>query len=167
MNGATISDCGAFRYRLWRYWQGDKPLVFVMLNPSTADANADDPTIRKCIGFAKRYGYGGIEVLNLYAYRATKPADLKAAGYLVGPDNDKHFQAVIDSQMEAGRTENWICAWGANARGLVRPLDVLEMLRMNGVRPRALHFTNDGIPAHPLMLSYGCGLKYIDAGVNA
>jgi hypothetical protein len=165
---AVISACGKFRYRLWRYWDEAKPpMVFVMLNPSTADAHNDDPTIRKCIGFAKRYGYGGIEILNLYAYRATKPADLKAAGYLVGPDNDKHFQAVINSQMESGRNNNWICAWGANARGLSRQTEVSELLRVNGIRPRALHFTNDGIPAHPLMLPYGCGLKYIDIGTNA
>jgi hypothetical protein len=168
MKGAILSDCGAFRYRLWRYWEPERsPMVFIMLNPSTADANEDDPTIRKCIGFAKRYSHGGIEVLNLYAYRATKPAALKAAGFLVGPDNDRHLQAVIDSQMENGRRDNFVCAWGANARGLARPLDVLDMLRTNGVRARALHFTNDGIPAHPLMLPYGCGLKYIDAGVAA
>lgn len=166
MNGAILSDCGKFRYRLWRYWDASKsPLVFVMLNPSTADANADDPTIRKCIGFAKRYNHGGIEVLNLYAYRATKPADLKKAGYPVGPENDAHIATVVQDHADAH--SNVICAWGANAKGLSRPDAVLRLLRNLGVRPRALHFTNDGIPAHPLMLPYGSGLKYIDAGVVA
>lgn len=164
--GATISQCGAFRYRLWRRWdEFGAPLIFVMLNPSTADAMQDDPTIRKCIGFAQRLGYGGIEVLNLYAYRATKPADLKRAGYLVGPANDAHIADVI--QDHASERDNVICAWGANARGLSRPGDVLRLLRNLGVRARALQFTNDGIPAHPLMLPYACGLKYIDAGVEA
>src|SRR5437868_12651695 len=70
---AVISPCGKFRYRLTRQWGEGAALPFVMLNPSTADAEQDDPTIRKCVGFAKRMGYDGIEVVNLYAYRATKP----------------------------------------------------------------------------------------------
>jgi hypothetical protein len=163
--GATISKCGAFRYRLWRRWdEFGSAMIFVMLNPSTADADKDDPTIRKCIGFAERHGFGGIEILNLYAYRATKPADLKRAGWLVGPENDAHIATVVQDH---GRGDNVVCAWGANARGMSRPDDVLRLLRNLGARPRALQFTTDGIPCHPLMLPYGCGLKYIDAGVTA
>ena len=86
--GALLSSCGTYRYRLWRYWHTERePLIFIMLNPSTADAMQDDPTIRKCIGFAKRLGFGGIEVVNLFAYRATDPRDLRANGYQVGPDD--------------------------------------------------------------------------------
>lgn len=165
MKGAVISNCGAFRYRLWRYWDQPKgALVFIMLNPSTADADDDDPTIRKCMGFARHLGFGGIEIVNLFAYRATKPKELKAAGYLVGPENDRHILAVVEAH--ASLRDNVICAWGANARGLSRPGAVMSMLSSQGVRPRALHFTDDGIPAHPLMLPYACGLKYVHAGVG-
>jgi hypothetical protein len=67
-SGAVLSDCGQYRYRLWRVWDDCLPLmVFVMQNPSTATADADDPTIRKCIGFAKRHGYGGVSVRNVFA----------------------------------------------------------------------------------------------------
>lgn len=164
--GAIISDCGTFRYSLWRIWdEALPPLIFLMLNPSTADHEQDDPTARKGMGFARRLGFGGIYFLNLYAYRATQPADLKRAGYPVGPENDAHIATVI--QDHACERDNVICAWGANARGMSRPGDVLRLLRNLGVRPRALQFTNDGIPCHPLMLPYACGLKYIDAGIAA
>jgi hypothetical protein len=77
-SGAELSACRTYRYRLWRQWDADlAPVVWVMLNPSTADESADDPTIRKCIGFAQRWGYGGIEVVNLYAYRSPDPRQLK------------------------------------------------------------------------------------------
>jgi hypothetical protein len=77
---ATFSDCRKFRYTLTRVWDETKPIVaFIGLNPSTADESVDDPTIRRCIGFAKSWGYGGLLMLNLYAYRATKPADMWAA----------------------------------------------------------------------------------------
>lgn len=151
--GAVLSDCGRFRYRLWRRWADAAPLPFVMLNPSTADANEDDPTIRKCIGFAQRLGYGGIEVVNLFAVRATKPADLKASGYQVGPDNDKHVAEVCAPSRPV------VCAWGVNARGLSRPSAVLALMRLAGAVPHALKLTDDGIPWHPLMLPYSCQLQ--------
>ncbi|TMF61888.1 MAG: DUF1643 domain-containing protein, partial [Chloroflexi bacterium] len=70
VRGATFSADRRYRYRLWRRWDGARPVVaFVMLNPSTADARRDDPTIRRCIGFAKSWGFGGVEVVNLFAYR--------------------------------------------------------------------------------------------------
>jgi hypothetical protein len=154
---AVISDCGAFRYRLTRNWTDDTAsvLLFVMLNPSTADADIDDPTIRKCIGFAKRLGYGGIEVVNLYAYRATDPKELKAAGYQLGPDNDRHTMAAIR------RAANVALAWGANARGMIRPDIVLRMVREAGVTPMALRRLADWVPEHPLMLPYTCTLQPI------
>lgn len=75
--GAVISECGLYRYRLWRIWDDSKPLcMFVMHNPSTADAQEDDPTIRRCVGFAKSWGYGGIYIGNLSPYRATKPTEM-------------------------------------------------------------------------------------------
>lgn len=150
--GALLSECGKFRYRLWRRWDAElQPLGFVMLNPSTADATDDDQTIRKCVGFAKRLGYGAIEVVNLYAYRATKPKDLRAAGYPVGPDNDTHIEWVA-----AHTGGKMICAWGSNAKGLARPDEVLKSLRAWGVAPLALQINDGGIPAHPVMLPYAC-----------
>lgn len=147
--GAILSDCGTFRYRLWRRWSSNvKPIAFVMLNPSTADAEEDDPTIRKCIGFATRLGQGAIEVVNLFAYRATKPADLKKAGYQRGPENFRH---IIDACKGSAVT---ICAWGAHARGLQQPSMVLDVLQQHGVQPMALALTEDCIPRHPLMLGY-------------
>lgn len=149
--GAIISECGAFRYRLWRRWSSNvKPVAFIMLNPSTADASEDDPTIRKCIGFATRIGQGAVEVVNLFAFRATKPADLKAGGFRRGPDNYRH---IIEACEGAALT---ICGWGAHARGLSQPAMVLDILKQHGIETHALAFTEDGIPRHPLMLPYSC-----------
>lgn len=156
---ATISDCGAYRYRLSRTWAVQHAtMAFVMLNPSTADADVDDPTIRKCIGFATRSGYGGIEVVNLYAYRATDPKNLRAAGYPVGPDNDEHTEAVCRQATTV------VCAWGVNAEGLSRPAEVLRMLKGWGIKPRALRINQRGTPLHPLMLPYSCQLVELGGG---
>jgi hypothetical protein len=154
--GALISDCGKYRYALFRQWDDSKRrLPFIMLNPSTADAETDDPTIRKCIGFAERLGFGGIQVFNLYAYRATKPAELRANGYQVGPQNDICMTTWLKLEKldERGYV---ICAWGANARGLSRPEHVKSHLALAGVRLRALRLLPDGVPEHPLMLPYSC-----------
>ena len=142
---AIISDCGKFRYRLARRWGDGPALVFVMLNPSTADASKDDPTIRRCLGFARSHEFNAIEVVNLFAYRATDPKDLKRAGYPVGPDNDQHIAEVAQA---AGA----VClAWGANAQDLERPQIVLPLLRSLGVQPKCLAITSKGHPQHPLM----------------
>jgi hypothetical protein len=107
---ATISECGRYRYHLERSW-ASKPdyLLWVMLNPSTADATKNDATIRRCIGFAQRLGYTGILVGNLYALRATNPRALRAPpGGIdaVGPENNRWLR------MLAGRASKIICAWG-------------------------------------------------------
>ena len=141
---------------LGRSWDIGLPsLAFVMLNPSTADADQDDPTIRKCIGFADRLGYGGIEVANLFGFRATDPTVLKKAGYQVGPENDYWLRRMIHGGQPV------VCAWGANARGLSRPAEVLGIIRRDSGRPMALALTDDGIPRHPLMLPYSCTLSEI------
>lgn len=158
ISGALISDCGTFRYKLWRIWDESLPmLVFVMLNPSTADASINDPTIVKCIGFAERNGYGGIMVVNLFAYRATKPADLKKVGWLAGPDNEVAILSEAAGADGSGGTV--VCAWGAHARGLAAASETLALLRRLGIKPKALAFTDDGIPRHPLMLPYSCTLQ--------
>lgn len=144
---ATVSTCGTFRYRLGRRWaDGGKPLVFIMLNPSTADAQQDDATIRRCRHFALTHGFSALEVVNLYAFRATKPVDLKRASYPVGPDNDEHIAAAV-------RGAGSVCvAWGANARELERPQVVLPLIRRLGAEPVCLRITRSGYPQHPLML---------------
>lgn len=153
IRSAEISHCGEFRYRLKRVWGEGKPLVFVMLNPSTADANIDDATIRRCIGFAKSHGFNAIDVVNLFAYRATKPSELRLAGYPVGELNDQHIQGAVGS---GGKV---IVAWGDNGRGLNRSDAVLRLIRSLGVQPYALKITKKGIPSHPLMLRSDCKLQ--------
>jgi hypothetical protein len=151
---AVISPCGQFRYRLGRRWADGPELVFVMLNPSTADAERDDPTIRRCIAFAKAHGYSAIEVVNLFAYRATDPSDLRAAGCPVGPENDRH----IDEAMP--ELPGVVCvAWGDRARGLARPGEVLRIIERALAIPCSLAVTKHGMPAHPLMLRADCCLQ--------
>ena len=108
---AIISEDGKYRYRLDRFWSGEHALVFVMLNPSTADANIDDPTIRRCMGFARREGAGGIIVVNLFALRATDPFLLTTATNPIGPQNREIVASVFDAARRQGVPI--ICAWGA------------------------------------------------------
>ena len=139
---ACLSACGTYRYRLRR---GAAPhLGFVMLNPSTADATADDPTIARCCGFARREGLGGIDVVNLYAYRSTVPAALHQVRDPVGPDNDPwlvHF---------AKWHRRIVCAWGAGAPDEERVLEVTQLLAHYGAQLLCLGVTKDGSPRHPL-----------------
>lgn len=149
---ASISECGRYRFELGRSWDDSLPsLVFVMLNPSTADADVDDPTIRKCVGFAQRFGYGSMAVANLFAYRATDPAELKRAGYPVHPEEDDRLEQLCtdwDGQSTI------VCAWGSNAKGLARVQRVRELLTRGGNTIMALHMNADGTPAHPLYQPY-------------
>lgn len=108
---AELSECGEYRYRLSRIWdEAKKPLTFIMLNPSTADAELDDPTIRRCMGFAEREQAGGVVVVNLYGFRATKPFDLFQATDPIGPGNDRALKRA------ARQAKSIVCAWGAHAR---------------------------------------------------
>lgn len=143
--GAKISDCGQYRYRLERGDVSDRPLTFVMLNPSTADADTDDPTIRRCAGFQKAWGFKGFVVVNLYAWRATKPADLRKAQDPYGPDNYTEVQRAV---REAGMV---VCGWGAKgARPAVRRVQVIA--GRAGVTLHCLRETKGGHPGHPLYL---------------
>lgn len=141
---AHISSCGRYRYMLRRSWSGDPRAVFVMLNPSTADALQDDPTIRRCIGFAKAWGCGGLWVGNLYAYRATNPRDLWTVDDPVGPDNDLWLASCA-----LGVAGPVVAAWGAHAR----PDRVDAVRRLPGMGSlEALGVTTAGAPRHPLYL---------------
>lgn len=144
MAGQTIfSPCRTYRYALWREWiGGDGYAMFVGLNPSTADEMRDDPTIRRCVSFAKSWGYAGLCMANLFAYRATQPKDMKAAADPIGPENDDHLQALAH---EAGVV---VAAWGANGTHKGRDLEVCELLPSL----HCLALTKDGHPGHPLYL---------------
>ena len=147
--GAIFSPCGRFRFALWRRWNLNLPvLAFGCLNPSKAGVEIEDPTSLKFRGFAQRLGYGGYATWNLYAFRATDPADLRAAGYPVGEENDAYIEVI---SLVAGLT---VCGWGGNAAKLSRPSEVTSILRRLGVQPHALRVNGDGTPAHPLYLPY-------------
>jgi hypothetical protein len=143
---AVISACGQYRYRLTRWWGGGKFLFlpFVMLNPSTADADIDDPTIRRCMAFARRENAGGIIVVNLYAFRATKPAMLKTTSDPVGPGNYDHLEIMA---IESDRTPI-VCAWGAGANDAAQ--EFLEIAEQQSSYLVCLGKTKDGHPRHPL-----------------
>jgi hypothetical protein len=146
----TGSPCRRYRYALTRTWDSARPsAVFVMLNPSTADAWTPDPTIRRCIGYAKHWQAGGLTVLNAFALRSPNPVALKG-GQPVGPDNDRVIAAVL----AAGGPGPVIVAWGSDET-LVRTgrdLAVLDLLHAAGVTPRCLGLTKEGYPRHPLYL---------------
>jgi hypothetical protein len=146
---ARLSPDGVYRYALWREWK--QPLTqptwatFVMLNPSTADHELDDPTIRRCVSFAHRLGATGLVVINLYAFRATAPVDLWLAADPVGPDADTTLREFL--ALSARHGGPLIAAWGAHARAD----RVAAVLAMPGAhRFQALGHTKAGAPRHPL-----------------
>jgi len=145
MSGGALIE-GPYRYWLWRHWGGGGRVCFVMLNPSTADAEDDDPTIRRCIGFAQAVGAGALEVVNLFAFRATDWRELERAADPVGPENDAHIE-------NAARAASMvICAWGARPFAKARARKVFKLLLALHVQPLCLRHTLDGSPHHPLRL---------------
>ena len=149
--GAELSPCGRYRTLLWRRWDKSKPrLVFIMLNPSTADAEVDDATIRLCMGRARRMGCGGIRVANLFTLRATDPRQLKVARDPVGPGAD---QALVSSIV--GLPRMVIAAWGDGGAYLGREAEALSILCWDYAVPLyCLGLTNAGHPKHPLRIPY-------------
>jgi len=156
--GAEISPDGIYRYRLWRKWKRDNriaffgKLVIVMLNPSTADGLEDDPTIRKCVGFADRNGYDEIMVLNLFAFRATDPRALtRFDGSIIGTENYDRFDSEIPGR-------DVLCAWGGEVAkkrlAFGAAVGVERVLAAEPRRTFCLGKTAAGIPRHPLMLAY-------------
>lgn len=147
LGSAILSDCERYRYVLGREWAVGPTAVFVMLNPSIADALHDDPTIRRCLHYARDWGCGALTVVNLYAWRATDPAELWTADDPVGPENDAHLVAAATI---AGDTAGpLVGAWGANAKA-DRIAKVLALPGMD--RLTALGVTKSGQPRHPLYL---------------
>jgi hypothetical protein len=149
-SGAIISPCGAYRYHLWRRWDDCLPtMVWVMLNPSTADASVDDPTIRRCIGFAKREGCGGISVLNVFALRATDPSELLRHPDPFGPENESY----LGYARQVALMTILVLGWGAKMtdRRLRHHYRCAETLVVTQ-KPKCFGTTKSGDPRHPLYL---------------
>jgi len=143
MSNAALSACRTYRYDLCRGWGDPKRMVaFIGLNPSTADETKEDPTIRRCIGFAKAWGYGGIHMLNLFAFRATDPKAMKTADDPVGPLNDYYIMGV---HMLCEKT---VAAWGSHGGYMDRSAAVRKLIP----ELYCLKTNRDGQPAHPLYL---------------
>jgi hypothetical protein len=149
---AIFSPDMKYRYLLTREWESDSPmkLVVIGLNPSTATAEVDDPTIRRCIGYAKREMYGGLVMLNLFAFRATDPREMIRAAAegvdVVGPANN----AVIAQVITPGR--NTLCAWGAHGEMQWRGEQLTKALVSYGANLMSFGTTKRGQPKHPLYL---------------
>lgn len=145
---AQISRCGRYRYSLTRVWDADAgQLIFCMLNPSTADAEIDDPTIRRCMAFARRERRGGIYIVNLFALRTPRPFDLWAADDRVG-GVDAERELAFAAEYAARQGVPIVCAWGAAAKG--RGSFTIDMMRSRGAGLVCLGKTKDGSPRHPL-----------------
>jgi hypothetical protein len=144
---AVFSHCRRYRYSLWRIWSGllstgKGYALFVGLNPSTADETFDDPTIRRCVGFARSWGYDGLCMANLFAFRATDPAEMLSQADPVGEENDRY---LVECAAGAGVV---VTAWGVCGVHRGRDLEVRALLP-------DLHYlklTKDGHPSHPLYL---------------
>jgi hypothetical protein len=154
-SSAVISDDKKHRYILSRQWGDSKKLIFVMLNPSTADANEDDPIIRRCIGFAKKFNYDGIIVLNLFSYRATNPKVLKEVSWLDLNTNDSYlyFDETINKQSDV------VLAYGSNGNLYGQDLKAYRIIRELTKNIYCLELTKYGIPKHPLYLKSSCELQ--------
>lgn len=151
---AVISDCGKYRYLLRRTWDHSKPrCLYVMLNPSTADAEVDDATIRSCIRLAKGMGYGSFEVVNIFGLRATDPAELAKADDPLGPLNERIVSAAID------RCDIVILAWGAHQMAARKATFLIGHIRARKPAVYCLGKTKAGAPKHPLYIKSGTPLE--------
>lgn len=144
-SGAEFSDCRKYRYILWRRWAWEgygNQVMFIGLNPSTADEREDDPTIRRCVRFAKDWGFGGLLMMNAFAFRATDPKGMKAAADPVGPSNDEAFGYWCT---QVGLI---VAAWGSHCSNERE----WQVCRAIGGPIHCLGRTKAGRPKHPLYL---------------
>lgn len=150
LRSAVFSPCRTYRYSLSRVWNPRlPPVMFVGLNPSTADEQQDDPTVRRCVGFVRKWNFGGLILVNLFAYRSTDPAGLLEIDDPVGPENDKH---ILTSAHAAGRV---VLAWGTKGSFLDRDQHVISLLP----DAHCLGVTKNGHPKHPLYLADNTGVR--------
>ncbi|MBS1807523.1 MAG: DUF1643 domain-containing protein [Acidobacteria bacterium] len=145
---ALYSACEIYRYKLTRRWSDGPTLAFLMLNPSTATEAISDPTVARCEERARRGGYGGLAVINLFALRSTDPKVLYTHPDPVGEHNDN---AIVEVAKES---EKLICAWGAHGKLLGRAETIQKILRDAGIPLYALKLNKGKFPAHPLYLPY-------------
>jgi hypothetical protein len=146
---AVYSPCDRYRYALKRVWERDAPrLLYVMLNPSKATEEVNDPTIERCERRARQLGYGGFGVANLFAYRETHPALLKQAADPVGLENDAQIAGAFRW------ADDVLCAWGVHGDHLNRADRVRQLLRATAKPVLVLGLTKAGHPRHPLYLPY-------------
>ena len=148
-NHCVISQCGIYRYTWWPYdfcdHQPGRFVQFIGLNPSTADEYSSDPTVRRCKQFAKDWGYSGLCMTNLFAFRATDPSVMKAVCEPIGPDNNDRLRGIASV---AGIV---IGAWGTHGGHLGRDREVVRLLS-DVCKLHYLRKTKDGFPGHPLYL---------------
>ncbi len=143
MSGASLSDCSLYRYHLWRIWDGAADhCMFIGLIPSTADATNDDPIIRVCINYARSWGFGGIYMLNLFAWKAAKPNDMLKASDPVGPQNDDILGQY------SRRAALTVACWGNHGKHLGRSEAVRKLIP----NLHYLKLNKSGEPHHPLYL---------------
>lgn len=163
---AELSPCGVYRYTLTREWEDGQCVVWLMFNPSTANATEDDPTIRKCVGFSKRWGYGRMVVVNLFAVRSTDP---KAVARMSMADAEGPMNGywIIEAAKEGREV---ICAWGC-AQHLPRIAErignVVALIRKHAPDTplTCLGRRQDQHPRHPLMLAYATERQAFGWGV--
>ena len=147
--GAVLDPGRQYRYQLWRTWDPDRPvLCWIMLNPSTAVEVQDDPTVRRCVQWGRNLGFGGIVVVNLFAWRTSYPAELARVPDPVGSGNDA---AILTAARTAGMV---LCAWGNNGSLRGRSREVRVLLADAEIACHALRVGKTGEPAHPLYLGY-------------
>lgn len=149
-SGAIFSPCERYRYRLWRVWDTSKPKAcFVMLNPSVADENILDPTVSRCKKRAEALGYGGLEVVNIFALRSTDPKALYKVNDPIGPQN---IRAIMDAAKDSAIA---ICAWGGHGElGNIGSIIKQALTQIFPTKTHYLKLNSDGSPTHPLYLPY-------------
>lgn len=161
---ASFSSDNLYRFTLTRVWDKDKKqLIVIGLNPSTADAMKDDATIRRLIhpesGFARQWGFGSLLMLNLFAYRATQPSEMKKVSDPIGPNNDGVILRAVRARRAINDRPTVLCAWGAHGAFKGRGLEVAKMLLAEGIELQCLGVTDNGHPLHPLRLWAGEKLR--------
>ena len=142
-SGAEFSKCRKYRYTLWRTWDESKPkIMFLGLNPSTADETKNDPTVTRCINYSKLWGYGGMYMMNIFAYRTTYPVELKKQLDPIGPDNNNWIKKISKS------VDKCVGAWGNDGEFLDRSIEIKGIVK----NLFCLKINGSGEPAHPLYL---------------
>ena len=151
LKSAVLSYDRKYRYLLTRRWGPGLTATFIMLNPSTADEAIDDPTIKRCIGFAARWGCAAISIGNLFAYRTKDPGLLKKVNDPVGPDNMRHLRALVAGAKSG--TGYVVVAWGSLG-GMMGQDEAFLNVSEHLIELRALRLTKKGMPEHPLYVPY-------------